>query len=313
MRILIIQTAFIGDVVLATPIAEQLHQHYIGASIDFLVRKGNEGLFDQHPFVNEVLLLDKTQKVKSIVSLVATIRDRKYDLLINVHRFFSSALLTVLSGADETIGFRSSWLSIFFTRRVRHLLDGRHEVDRNLELLPWKVEKQRPKLYVDHLQKKMRERFAPPYVVIAPGTIWETKKMPLEKWIGLIHNRLNGCRVYLIGGKMDRDACDFIKASCGEQVINMAGELSMLESVALIKEANMCYANDSAPVHFASAVNAPVTAVFCSTIPSFGFGPLSDKSFIAEASVSISCRPCGLHGKKSCPKGHFKCGNTVSL
>ena len=73
----------------------------------------------------------------------------------------------------------------------------------------------------------------------------------------------------------------------------------------------MNYVNDSAPMHFASAVNAPITAVYCSTLPSFGFGPLSNKNFVVETEVKLSCRPCGLHGKKACPLKHFKCAFTI--
>jgi len=75
----------------------------------------------------------------------------------------------------------------------------------------------------------------------------------------------------------------------------------------------MNYVNDSAPMHLASAVNAPVTAVFCSTVPAFGFGPLSDKSFIAEKKEKLYCRPCTLHGKKSCPEQHFKCAEDIQV
>ncbi len=94
-------------------------------------------------------------------------------------------------------------------------------------------------------------------------------------------------------------------------VINVAGELSFLESAALIKNAVMNFVNDSAPMHLASAMNAPVTAIFCSTVPSFGFGPLSDRSVIVETKEKLDCRPCGLHGFKACPKGHFKCAYSI--
>ena len=75
----------------------------------------------------------------------------------------------------------------------------------------------------------------------------------------------------------------------------------------------MNYVNDSAPLHFASAVNAPVKAVFCSTVPEFGFGPLSEHAEIVEVKDKLGCRPCGLHGAKSCPRGHFKCAHDISL
>ena len=85
----------------------------------------------------------------------------------------------------------------------------------------------------------------------------------------------------------------------------MAGRLSFLESAALMKNAEMNYVNDSAPLHMASAMDAPVTAMFCSTVPYFGFTPLSADSIVLETWKQLDCRPCGLHGKKVCPKGTF--------
>ena len=69
--------------------------------------------------------------------------------------------------------------------------------------------------------------------------------------------------------------------------------------------------NDSAPLHLASSVNAKITAIFCSTVTSFGFGPKSDDAVVVETPLSLDCRPCGLHGFKSCPEGHFKCALTI--
>jgi heptosyltransferase-2 len=91
----------------------------------------------------------------------------------------------------------------------------------------------------------------------------------------------------------------------------IAGQLSLLQSAALMSRAKRNFVNDSGPLHLCSAMNAPVTAVFCSTLPSFGFGPLSVDSSIVETKEKLSCRPCGLHGKKVCPEGHFKCGNGI--
>ena len=73
----------------------------------------------------------------------------------------------------------------------------------------------------------------------------------------------------------------------------------------------MNYVNDSAPMHIASAMNAPVTAIYCSTIKEFGFGPLSDVSYVIEEKQNIACRPCGLHGHKACPLGHFQCAMDI--
>ena len=80
-----------------------------------------------------------------------------------------------------------------------------------------------------------------------------------------------------------------------------------------MQNAKMNYVNDSAPMHIASAMNAPTTAIFCSTIPAFGFGPLSDNSKIVETLEKLDCRPCGIHGYSACPKGHFKCGFGIEI
>jgi len=120
-------------------------------------------------------------------------------------------------------------------------------------------------------------------------------------------------KVYLLGAASDHSTCESIRVgSSNGNVFNLAGKLSFLESAALLKGAVMNFVNDSAPMHLASAMNAPVTAIFCSTVPSFGFGPLSDRSTLIETKEKLDCRPCGLHGFKACPKGHFKCAYSIS-
>ena len=121
-------------------------------------------------------------------------------------------------------------------------------------------------------------------------------------------------KVYLLGSAADQDVCDEIKEAIDNEkvhVINLAGQLSPLQSAALMEMARMNFVNDSGPMHFASAVNASISAVYCSTVPAFGFGPLSDVSHIIQTPAPLSCRPCGLHGHKSCPEGHFKCAKNI--
>ena len=145
-----------------------------------------------------------------------------------------------------------------------------------------------------------------------PASVWFTKQYPVDKWIDLINNFPNTYNIFLLGGKEDVDLCEKIKEKSSNNKIEiLAGKLNFLSSVALMKNAAMNYTNDSAPLHFASAVDAPVTAIFCSTVPAFGFYPLSSKSFIVETKEILTCRPCSLHGLKACPLGHFKCAYTI--
>ncbi len=321
-KILIIQTAFPGDVILATSVLESLHLALPETSIDLLLRGGNESLFIGHPYVNKIHIWNKNRKkLKGLLSLIPAIRAEKYDLLINLQRFFSSGLLTLLGGAKETRGFDKNPLSLFFTKRYRHIIgDGRHETERNHDLvkdLTGEI-KALPKIYPTATHRSsVSALLQTPYICIAPGSVWFTKKYPESKWIDFIkdyHTRNSEHLVYLIGSNTEHDLCERIRNSCGSDYIrNVAGKYSFLESAALMKEAKMNYVNDSAPMHLASAVNGKTRAVFCSTIPAFGFGPLSDDSGIIETKEKLDCRPCGLHGLSNCPQSHFKCAMTINV
>ena len=152
------------------------------------------------------------------------------------------------------------------------------------------------------------------YVCMAPASVWFTKQLPFHKWVALCDLMDSYTTVYLLGAKSDEALCLKIKNESKHQHITvLCGRLSLLESCALMEKAKMNYVNDSAPLHLASSVNAPVTAFFCSTVKEFGFYPLSDQTTIKEAIPAPSCRPCGLHGYKSCPHKHFKCGNDIPI
>jgi heptosyltransferase-2 len=375
-KFLVIQTAFIGDVVLATALLEKLHAWYPDAQIDLLVRKGNEALLAGHPWLHETLVWDKKQhKLRNLWRMTRRIRREKYDKVINLQRFAATGLLTAFSGARETIGFEKNPLSRFFTRRLPHVISAPvepgkipagptvHEVERNQALIAAFTDGRaaRPRLYpkADDEQKVAGYKDRP-YITLSPASVWFTKQYPAEQWASFI-GALSGAQdgsgiepaappraisgnsgaapltVYLLGAPGDRERCEQIKAMAvggarngdadggqigmlagehigsvdGDRIRILAGELSFLQSAALMRDAVMNYVNDSAPMHFASALNAPVTAVYCSTIPGFGFGPLSDDSHVVQVEEPLSCRPCGLHGYRACPLGHFNCARKI--
>jgi heptosyltransferase-2 len=309
-KFLVIQTAFIGDVVLSTALIEKLHASYPDAQIDFLVRKGNETLLTGHPFLHEVLIWDKREhKFRNLWRLARRIRRTRYDTVINVQRFAATGILTAFSGAGQTIGFDKNPLSFLFTKKIPHIVGNHHEIERNQALIAEITDDQpaKPRLYPPTGdEEKVQPYKTKPYITISPASVWFTKQYPKEKWSAFLRLLPQGYTVYLLGAPSDRELCEEIKAT-QPKAVNLSGTLSFLQSAALMKEADMNYVNDSAPMHFASAVNAPVTTVYCSTIPAFGFGPLSDKRFIVETQQPLDCRPCGLHGYKTCPKGHFNC------
>jgi heptosyltransferase-2 len=319
-KILVIQTAFIGDVVLATSLIENLHQQFPEVKIDILVRKGNESLFQSHPFLNQVLVWDKkNNKYQNWVGLLFKIRSRQYDVVLNAQRFAATGAWTAFSKAKIKIGFDKNPFSFLFTHVVVHQFSekGQHEIDRNHQLLSslFLTKVAMPKLYPtasDELAVSSYQQT--PYLCIAPASVWFTKQFSIEKWVDLINELPFKGPIYLIGGPDDKLLCDQILQKINRKsVVNLAGRLSFLASAALQKKAVLNYVNDSAPMHFASAVNAPVVAVYCSTLPNFGFGPLSDGSFIVQTNEALACRPCGIHGKKQCPLKHFDCAKTIKM
>jgi len=322
-KFLVIQTAFTGDVVLATALVEKLHSRFPEAQIDFLLRKGNEGLLAGHPMIRKVLIWDKKQKkISNLLRIAMEVRNEKYSQLINVHRFASSGFVAFLSRADKISGFDKNPFSFCYTRRVPHVISAPysetivHETMRNQGLIADITDDvpALPKLYPSQEEYKFVKQFqAAPYVCIAPSSVWFTKQFPSDKWVSLINSLPSRFAIYVLGAPGDKLLAQRIMDKCNaRQIENMCGKLSFLQSAALMEGAEMNYANDSAPLHFASAMGAPVTAVFCSTVPAFGFGPLRENGRVVEVAERLSCRPCGLHGHKECPQGHFKCALEIT-
>ncbi len=312
MKVLIIQTAFIGDVILALPLADALKEKYPHAQIHFLLRKGNEILLQNHPNIQKVLVWNKKQgKYGNLFRLLKKIRKENYDYVFNLQRFLSSGLLTLFSRARETRGFCKNPLGNFFTRCFPHEFHRNvHETDRNLSLLQGiaPTERRRPSLFPAEENYEKARKFSAE-IVLAPASEWFTKQLPEKTWRQLAEELSKNYSVTLIGAPKDEPLCESIGKGL-KNVKNACGELSLLDSAALIDAAKVLVSNDSAPVHIASAMNTPTILTYCSTIPEFGFFPLAEHSEIIE--TKIECRPCGLHGKKECPRKHFKCGNNIS-
>lgn len=316
MKFLVIQTAFIGDVILATAVACKLKRFFPDAQVDFLVRKGNESLLQNHPCISHVLVWNKREKkLLNFLKLIVAVRKSQYHTVVNLHRFVSSGIITALSGARATVGFDKNPMSFFFTGKFQHtfgLKDGvvLHEVERNLSLISQitDVSFQMPQLYPAKEDEMLVENFCmEKFITISPASVWFTKQLPAVAWIDFI-NQINGVRIFLLGSAQDVALCNLIKQGCPDRSVEiLAGRLTLLQSAALMKRASMNYVNDSAPLHISSAMNAPVTAVYCSTTPEFGFGPLSSNKVIVETDENLECRPCGLHGRRNCPQGHFRC------
>lgn len=317
-RILVIQTAFLGDAILATSVLETLHRAFPDTKLDFLVRKGHEALFDNHPYLHAVLVWDKKKdRYRNLWKLLQHIRAQQYDQVITLQRFASTGFLTAFSGAKARIGFDKNPFAFAFTHTQPHDTSrGTHEIERNFTLIENQVQgtPQKPHLYpapADYDAVKPYQSVR--YLCIAPASVWFTKQYPAERWAELIDRVPDTYTIYILGSPADMHLGEKLRklANRKAKITNLCGKLSFLESAALMEQAAMNYVNDSAPMHIASAMNAPVCAVYCSTVPAFGFGPLSEESYIVEIDEPLDCRPCGLHGHRVCPEGHFRCAREI--
>jgi ADP-heptose:LPS heptosyltransferase len=317
-NILVIQTAFIGDAILASSLVEKLHSKFPSASVSILVRKGNEGSYKDHPFLKELLVWDKTvSKYGNLFKMLRRIRKNRYDLIVNCHRFASSGLLTAFSGARHKAGYKQTPFSYLFDHAPKHTFgDGKHETERYNQLIEDFTGKEvwKPRIYPSAADvEKIKPFITDSYITIAPSSVWFTKQLPMLKWVELCDMIPASTTIYLLGSEADHAIGDLIiKNSKHKNIHNLCGQLTLLQSSALMKTAKMNYVNDSAPLHLASATNSPVTAFFCSTVKEFGFYPLSENGKVIDAG-EMECRPCGMHGHKSCPLGHFNCGKLIDV
>ncbi len=321
-KILVIQTASIGDVILTTPLLEKMHDLFPNSQIDFLLKKGNESLFTSHPFISNLLIWNKNEhKYQHLFDILKSIRFEKYDLVVNLQRYATSGFLTAFSGAKSRIGFDKNPFSFLFTNKIKHIIGKEnieiHEVERNLKLLEsfHSQKNYQVKLYPSKNDFAFVSQYkTKKYICIAPASLWNTKQFPKDRWVEFVSNLDKSLVIYFLGAKNDIGLCnEIIKLSLHTNSINLAGKLTLLQSAALIKDAAMNYVNDSSPLHLASATNAKVTAIFCSTVTSFGFGPKSDDAVVVEVRNKLKCRPCGLHGFRECPEKHFKCAYDINM
>lgn len=319
-KILLIQTAFLGDAILTTPLIRAVKQIFQNSQLDILVIPETKLIFQDNPHISNILLFDKRRflnRYTSFISTLRVIRNNKYNLIISVHLSFSSSLFFLLSGCNKRLGFpRQKFKNISvdlpkglpIVKRYLYLMNYffKDEFSYQTELF-WDSELDNK--IKNFVREKNTEKKK--LVGIAPGSVWPTKRWPLKYYAELI-KKLNehDVKCVLVGGKQDQEVCDKIVELTEPENVNTSGQFTILESAALIKELDLLVTNDSAPMHIANAVKTDVIAIFGPTVKRFGFFPFRSNDEVIE--ISLECRPCGKHGGKKCPQRHFKCMKDIT-
>ena len=322
-KILIVNTAYIGDVVLVTPLIRETKRMFPSAKVDVLVIPETKGVLLNNPHIRKIVTFNKRKnKFKAFIQTLKVLRKEKYEIAILPHSSSTTIYLMLLSGISQRIGFNRRHAADYLTMKVPYV-NGRnwHVTQKNLHLLsvfrdqnfdlqteifPSEADNDKADSYLSKLPQKKR-----PVIVLAPGSVRPTKKWPEKNYIVL--TRMLGINKYnlvFVGSKDEFLICKNIIESADVYALNLAGETTILESAAIVQKSDLMICNDSASLHIANAVKTDVFAFFGPTVTAFGFFPFRKNDHIFE--LDMNCRPCGAHGGKKCPLGHHKCMEDIS-
>ena len=318
MNILIIHTAFIGDIVLSTALISKVKEKYPDSDIYYLTTPLGKEILKNNPKIKEIIVYDKRGKDKgfgAFISFVRKITKLKIDVCLTPHRYLRSSILSLLSGAKIRVGYDIASLPFVFNKKIKYD-KTKHEVEKLLSFIDDNTKRyelamypsEKDKIKINDLVKNLSENKK--IILIAPGSKWFTKKWPEEYFKTLIQNlvKRDDLLIVITGGKEEKE----IELNLDSKVLDLRGEITLLELAELTKRAILVISNDSAPIHITSAFpNTRVVGIFGPTVKEFGFFPWSQNSKVFEID-NLYCRPCAIHGGNSCPEKHFRCMREIT-
>lgn len=321
-NILVVQTSFLGDVVLITPLVSETRRRFPDARLSVLCTPGGGAILAGSPDIDEIILLEKKRDGGGRSGLwrkAQELRARGFTLAISPHKSFRTALLLFLARIPLRVGFRQSAGWFLYHRRVDRDAD-RHDVERNLSLLgalggapagrgpaPRVEATPAAREKVAALFRSLGVGGDGPIFGLNPGSVWPTKRWTAGGYaqlIGALKQKYGGA-VVLFGGPGDEATVERILSLSDGAAVSLVGRVGLGELAAAVERCAVFITNDSGPMHVAVARGVPVVAIFCATTPSLGFYPYAANAVVVEK--ELACRPCGAHGGRRCPLGTEDC------
>ena len=304
-RILIIKPSALGDIVHTLPILNLIRHRWPAAHIAWLVNPTFAGLLEGNPQLNEVIRFDRRQYGSSwrnpksllgLMQLLASLRQKQFDLVIDLQGLFRSGIIARITGAKRRIGFASAreGATFFYTDRVDVGNVEQHALDRSLKLIAAMGCEQEPVVFTlprAPLGAVATPMIREPYAVLLPATNWATKRWPVDYFADLVRPlRERFGLATIIAGAADAAAlAEQIQPLCGNAAHVLAGKTTIPQLVTLLEGAAVIIANDSGPMHIASALNRPLVTLFGPTNP-VRTGPYRRMETVLR--LEIVCSPC---------------------
>lgn len=312
-NIAIIQTAFIGDILLTLPLAAKIKEIHPDSRLIFVTTPVAKDIVSCSKDIDITIVFDKRNNHKGlegIRSIAQQLKDNDVDLILSAHRSLRSALTTHFAKPLLSIGFNNASMNFLYKKRIFYDRT-QHEIDRNLSLLskfsdynglhPNRIELQTQ----DNINILEKNNISGDFILLAPGSVWGTKRWPADYYLELSKALKNkGYSVVVIGSNSEMELGRYVADK--SDAINLAGMTTLLQLFEIMKISKLLITNDSAPTHLAYLADLPTITIFGATIPEFGFAPIGNQSKSIEIK-GLKCRPCSIHGPQKCPLAHHKC------
>lgn len=314
-RILIIKLRAIGDVILSTVVTKNLRLAFPDAQIDFLTESPSKDIVTGNPFLNGVIIFDRRET--GSLELILRVRKRKYDLVIDLFGNPRSAIVTLLSGARFRVGFDFRGRRHAYNIRVPSRGGSVHNTQFNLDAIQAigvPVADRSLHLGFDGEHDQDVEAFFDRngleglIVGLATGGGWYTKRWPLDRFAELadILNERHGANIVLLWGPGQLDDARRIKSRMRHPA-HIPPATTLPQLGALLRRCTLVIANDSGPMHLATAVGTPVLGIFGPTSPALQ-GPYGEQHFTVRRE-GLECLGCNL---TKCTIGHL-CMNELTV
>jgi len=323
-KILLIRLSSIGDILLTTPFIRQTRKAYPDSQIDFVIKKEYSDLLKNNPNINNLLEFDTTRGMQGLKNLKKLLRDENYDYVFDLHNNIRSNYLHL--GLQSKYKYRIKKNKFVQFLYVKYKINRYPEIipiaeryinvgkragirddDKGLEIFFDKNSEKSVNMILEQNEIKQNDAF----YAIAPGAGFYTKRWPIDNFKIFVKNILenHNSKIVVLGNNADKHQGEVLAEY--DNVIDLTGQLALLQSAILLSKSKVLVSNDTGLMHMATSVKVPVLGIFGSTVKEFGFFPYRSKSRVVEIR-DLKCRPCSHIGRNNCPKEHFKCMKEIS-